>query len=536
MIKQRSIIEYELLDLNIIQEEKNIIQSQINVNKLKGTNIIFENQEICGKEVRNIFNNKAIVNSLVYGLTQAGKTGCMTSLIQYFTLSNNIPIDNIYIITGLSSVEWKKDTKNRMPNCINARVFHRGNIKNFILDIQGKKNCLIIMDEIQIACEDNQTINKAFTKCKFYDLDFLLENDIKIIQFSATPDGNINDIIDWNHHSAIVKLVPGQGYYGPKQAMEQGRIEQFKDLTNLDNVKELKNNIEKFVNPRYHLIRVPAKREKKDKTANNQLIVISNFKKVFGENYEYNEKYLEVKKEDINCILKKNPDKSTFIFYCEILRCAKTQCKKYIGVSYERYSIDPCDSTIIQGSFGRLNGYDDNGDSICYTNIPSIENYIKLWDNDMKFKKGIVWNTKTTTYNKQDDITYNNKGTFNSVKHIDQLKDNSIESNQKPIVKPSIKIFSSLDEVQNFFKDKNNKYLGNGPNKKNIDENGFYKCRTQFDKVEKVRPKEYFQKCEKENNWGFNKDDPKNLHRTYSCYSDITDPKTVEWWLVYYEK
>ena len=236
MIKQRSIIEYELQELNIIKEESNIFQSQIKLNKLKGINIIFENQEICGKEVRNIFNNKAIVNCLVYGLTQAGKTGCMTSLIQYYTLSNNIPINNIYIITGLSDVEWKKDTKNRMPNSINDRVFHRGNIKNFILDIRGKKNCLIIMDEIQIACEDNQTINKAFTECQFYDLDFLLDNDIKIIQFSATPDGNINDIVDWKHHSAIVKLAPGQGHYGPKQAIEQGRIKQFKDLTILDNV------------------------------------------------------------------------------------------------------------------------------------------------------------------------------------------------------------------------------------------------------------------------------------------------------------
>ena len=531
MIKQRSIIEYELHILNIIKEESNIFQSQIKLNKLKGINIIFENQEICGKEVRNIFNNKAIVNCLVYGLTQAGKTGCMTSLIQYYTLSNNIPINNIYIITGLSDVEWKKDTKNRMPDSINDRVFHRGNIKNFILDIRGKKNCLIIMDEIQIACEDNQTINKAFTECQFYDLDFLLDNDIKIIQFSATPDGNINDIVDWKHHSAIVKLAPGQGHYGPKQAIEQGRIKQFKDLTILDNVKELKNDIEKYVNPRYHLIRVPNKREKKDKT-NNQSIVISNLKKFFGEKYEYNKKYLEAKKKDINCILEKNPERNTFIFYCEILRCAKTQYKKYVGISYDRYSIDPCDSTIIQGSFGRLNGYDDNGDSICYTNIKSIKNYIKLWDNDMKFTKGIVWNTKTTKYNKQDDITYNTIRTFNSVKYIDQLKETSV----KPVVKPSIKIFSTFDEVKEFFKDEPNQYLGNGPNKREVNDNGFYECMTQTDKVAKVRTREYFQNIEKENNWGFNKDDPKNLHRTYSCYSDITDPKTVEWWFVYYEK
>ena len=45
-------------------------------------------------------------------------------------------------------------------------------------------------------------------------------------------------------------------------------------------------------------------------------------------------------------------------------------------------------STMIQGSFGRLTGYDDNGDSICYTNIQSLQNYVKLWDNNMDFKTG----------------------------------------------------------------------------------------------------------------------------------------------------
>ena len=537
MNRQRSIIEYELEELTIIRKESEIFNRQVELNSLLGKNIIFENQKLCGKEVRNIFNNKSIINCLVYGPTQVGKTGCMTVLILLYILSNPIPINNIYIITGLSDVEWKKDTKNRMPDSINNRIFHRANMKKFIADIKGKKNCLIIMDEIQIACENNQTIEKVFTKCNFYDLDFLLDNDIKFAQFSATPDGNLNDIKGWKNHSAIVKLSPGQGYYGPKQAMEQGRIKQFKDLTIPENVEELRNDIENYPNPRYHLIRVPSKRGNKDKTTNNQSIVISNFKKVFGENYEYNEKYLESKKDDINCILEKKPERDTFIFYCEILRCAKTQCKKYVGISYERYCINPQDSTILQGSFGRLCGYDDNGDSICYTNIKSIENYIKLLDNGMEFKKGIEWNTRTTQYNKQEDNTYNKKGTYNSVSHIEQLKDNIAKPDiEKTIVKPSIKIFKTFEEMKEFFKDEG-KYLGRGPNKKEKykDGNGFYTCITQYDKDYKVRTREFFENIEKNNNWGFNDGDAKNRFRLYSCYYDITDSNTLEWWLVYYE-
>ena len=533
-IKQRSIIEYELNELNIIQKESHILSEQIEVNSLKGINTIFDNQKTCGKAVRNIFNNKSIINCLVYGITQTGKTGCMTALIQYYILSNSIPIDNIYIITGLSDAEWKKDTKNRMPDSINSRVFHRANLpRTFLKDIQEKKNSLIIMDEIQIACEDNQTIHRTFRECRFYDLDFLLENDIKLIQFSATPDGNINDILDWKHHSAKVKLSPGPGHYGPKQALENvgSRVKQFRDLTNIDNVVELKETIEKhFTNPRYHLVRVPNKRGNKDGT-NNQSKVIFNITKTFGDNYDYNKNYLQTKKGDINDILKRKPGKHTFIFYCEILRCAKTQVKKYIGVSYERYCTIINDSTMIQGSFGRLTGYDDNGDSICYTNIPSLQNYVKLWDNNMEFKEGIEWNTKTTQYDNNDKITYST-GTFNSVKNIEQLMDGCSEKVKEDRGDPTIQKFNGQDgqnEMIQWFKinlkDKMPKGK-RGPNKKKINESGFY-----HGSIRKGLEVLSTEEVNKEKRWGFG--DGPGI-RSYPCYSDVNDPTTLEWWLIYY--
>ena len=385
------------------------------------------------------------------------------------------------------------------------------------------------MDEIQIACVENQTIYNTFKECGFYDLDFLLENDIKLIQFSATPDGNMNDILDWKYHSAKVKLEPGEGHYGLKQGIEQKRVKQFKNLTNTYNVEELKQDIEtNFKTSRYHLIRVPNKRENKDGT-NNQSKVISNIKKVFGENYEYNKNYLKTKKGDINDILKKQPEKHTFIFYCEILRCAKTQYKKYIGISYERYVTNPNDSSIIQGSFGRLTGYDDNGDSICYTNIPSLENYIKLWENDMDFKEGIVWNTKTTQYDKKDDITYST-GTFNSVKHIEQLKDGCSEKVKEERGDPIIKKFygeSGQNQMIDWFKI-NIKIKGKrGPNKKKIDDLGFYKGAIRKG-LEILSTEE----VNKEKRWGFG--DGPGI-RSYPCYSDINDLNTLQWWLIYYE-
>ena len=525
LIRERSNIGYSADELEYMHLEKTELFTQIKKKIKKKINIMYHNQENCARQITKMFDKRSHVNILVYGMTQTGKTGCMTDLIKKYILNNHIHLDHIYIITSLSDKEWKKDTKNRMPDVISSRVFHRANLtKKFIKDIKEKKNVLIIMDEIQIACKDGQTIYKTFTECGFYDLDFLLENDIKLVQFSATPDGNINDISDWKHHSAKVKLEPGEGYYGPKQAIAQSRIKQFKDLTMLDNVKELKSDIEgKFVNMRYDIIRVPNKRKIKGTDTDKQSIVINNFKQVFGvENYKYNIDYLKTQKDDINDILKLKPNKNEFIFICETYRCAKTIAKKFVGISYERYVTNPNDSSIIQGSFGRLTGYDDNGDNICYTNIPSIENYIKLWENDMEFIEGIEWNTKTTEYDKKDDIT-RSTGTFNSVKHIEQLKDGSSEKVKEDRRKLEIIHNNSFSIIKEVIWEKWRKR----PRTKKPNCDGFIEAT-----IKKEKRVYTIKEMEKSSTYI---GDANNDYWLYPCYKDADNPKTLEWWLIYYE-
>ena len=261
------------------------------------------------------------------------------------------------------------------------------------------------------------------------------------------------------------------------------------------------------------------------------ITVIYNFKKVFGSKFEYNIEYLKLKKGDINDILKYKPIKHTFIFYCEILRSAKTQCKKYIGVSYERFVPNPNDSSIIQGTFGRDTGYDNNGFSICYTNIPSLENYVKLWNNNMEFKKGIIWNTKTTLYNKKDNMTYST-GTFNSVKYIKQLKKDCSEKVKEERTNPNIKRFygeNGQKEMIYWFKTNLKRKMKKGtccPRKKHLVDR-FY-----FGSIRGGLVKLSTEKVEKEQRWGL-KEGP--CYRSYPCYLNINDPCTLQWWLIYYE-
>ena len=73
-------------------------------------------------------------------------------------------------------------------------------------------------------------------------------------------------------------------------------------------------------------------------------------------------------------------DVDCFIFVKEKARCAKTFPKKYDGNWNERYTNKAKDDVIIQGLLGRAGGYDDPGDSLIYTNIRSVRDYIDLWD------------------------------------------------------------------------------------------------------------------------------------------------------------
>ena len=82
-IKYRTNTEYDLNTLELIQDKIQILSLQIKVKSKEGINIIWPNQQVCGEKISKAFNNKKIINVLVYGKTQTGKTGCMTAFIQH---------------------------------------------------------------------------------------------------------------------------------------------------------------------------------------------------------------------------------------------------------------------------------------------------------------------------------------------------------------------------------------------------------------------------------------------------------------------
>lgn len=521
-LNERNIYKYTSTEEDDIKDQKIILSVELRRARRDNKLIIFENQENIAKEVVSIFKNRKIINIMVLAKTQSGKTGSMISTIALYLEDNLIHINNIYIITGLSSCEWKEQTIERMPKSI-EKIYHRDDLPDtFVDEIKNKKNILIIMDEIQVAAQKGQTIYKAFDNAGLLSKNKLYENDVKILEYTATPDGTIYDLMKWNESSHKILAKPGNGYIGAYNLFCAGRVKQYRDLcgynkktntldsTVLNNIQEIKKDIDIYDRSLYHFIRT--------KNGSEQEYTIKNFKKVFGnDNYHYIKYDGNSEDKNINKILLKKPTKHTFIFIKEMLRCAKTLEKKHIGILYERYSNSLDDTVIIQGLVGRNTGYDDNGISICYTNIESIKKYEKLWNS--KFDdKSIDWKSKTTQYKKGNIV---GKNTFNDP-HDYGFSSSSDEYDD--IEEPIIMEFKTFEMLKYYLvKHTKRKKIIKNPK---YDNNGYYKANIRgnskiYDYNEIIH----------ERRWGFDK----KIHtRYYPCYKNKNDKSSIRWLMISY--
>ena len=169
-----------------------------NREKMRGKSMIYDNQQATADNVRKAFEeNEDLLYVLVAAFTQSGKTGAMIALIKYYIVNALVPPENVFIITGLSDVLWKAQTKDRCPETIHSNVFHLNNLNGTFKNVvTGKKDILILIDELHIACESGdkpQTLAKVFEEIGLSNPDYCYENNIKFVEFSATPGKVLRD-------------------------------------------------------------------------------------------------------------------------------------------------------------------------------------------------------------------------------------------------------------------------------------------------------------------------------------------------------
>jgi hypothetical protein len=294
----------------------------------------------------------------------------------------------------------------------------------------------------------------------------MFDNDVKIIDISATPNGVWWNVSKWESYSKMVFMDPGKGYVSSGDLLKLGKLKEYKSLSaktpeekkeRTTNILDLKASIDSFKTPSYHVIRTETGTER-DKVLDALKVVMNE------DNYKYITFDQTSEITDINEILNKEPEKHTIILLKEMLRCAKSINKKYIGVLYERYAKRPDNSVIIQGLLGRLTGYDYNGKSICYTHIESVELYETCWNT--KFEDVSKWSSGSTV--KKKGIV-SGKNTFASPTLVTGLSSEE-EQETKTKVKTTTKSFDDYDTCKEYI-------ITHGwkvPVKKRLNSSGFY--------------------------------------------------------------
>lgn len=289
---------------------------------------LYHNQTDFGQRIVDALDNHHTV--LAFAHTQCGKTGSMLATIHL----SHIPLERVFIITGLSSIDWLVQTKKRIP--IN-NIFHRNTLHLFLKRVATVHNPLILIDECHIASKPGQIIHTVTSSLSSLSPLFVL--------VSATPD--------WKRFkplpigTAIRVMQDPPGYISVDHFINSGHLLQCKNISNhpdsFDHIREI---IPFLKDPAYHIIRTPR----------NELhhLTICNFNHVFK-----NTNYLFLSMPDLS-ILTIKPSVHTFIFIKDTLRCAVTIPKPYIGILYERFTHYPNRASIIQGLLGRATGFNSS--------------------------------------------------------------------------------------------------------------------------------------------------------------------------------
>jgi len=375
------VIENQQEELNILREKFEIQMKVSRMKKLKEIHKIkFTNNEDLNKFIETLIINEEFVlwystqestgeclhYSLMYEKKRislavaepgVGKTNLIHYLIYKFKCSSVnedlIVGDRITIATGMSSVDWMKQTEDGTM-LRDGEIYHRDTIHKRIKHLQENPELLsdhiFILDECHIACDKGQTLDKLFNINLGLTKEIMDKLHIKFIFISATPDILQAELIEkfkdeWDY----AKLEPGKDYRGCKFIEERGWLKDYDDLK-INYKHKIKEILKNYKSPKYHIIRI---RGKKGEVFKKNIIELCGQENI-GIYSEHNEKN---RIEGFDEKLKDKPDKHHFIFIKDFFRASKRlRLTKNIGMIIEP-SVNDDVTVVAQSLLARFFGY-----------------------------------------------------------------------------------------------------------------------------------------------------------------------------------
>ena len=374
--------------------------------EMNNETLVFPTQKRAADEITILFMEKNYLVITMCAPCQWGKTGTILQIVinlsTYSNIDKLIPYENIYIITGLSSTDWKEQTTNRFPKCFADNILHLPELGKVLPERMHKcKNALFIIDECHIANASNQSIANAFKKCEIFDFEYMKENNIKILQVSATPDNAAHDMRSWgDHHQMYIPDVP-ESYVSFENLFDWKRVYPKLDMRDDEQLERFFNHVfTEFNVPKYHILRVNARHDVHD-----NIKTYADKYNVTIVNHDCSDRI-----EEVDNFLSKPPTVHTLIIIKQMWKAAKTLNDEHIGIVHESVANTKNFSTEIQGLCGRLCGHGKirgfQG-PLLFCDLKILRNYIDLMKCNFNYKR-VMW--------RSDRIKSNGYGRVDSTK------------------------------------------------------------------------------------------------------------------------
>lgn len=332
---------------------------------------------------------------------QAGKTGVCDALIRIIRrnvegkdakLSADV-YSNIFVVTGLSDCSWVKQTRERLSAGVN--VYHGATLGKMQTKLKqlaerpgGLRDVLIIVDESHVASAKN---NRPY-KCIYSEVRSCLSDaktwagrGVHFLTVSATDPRAVLMMAEADIPARAVALETTGVYQSVQSLRDAGRIRNAANIGSTpETVDMLKEAVDAYGAPRYHIIRAEGKLNQAavdllKETFEDARVLTWDAKTKGGAGDGST-----MSENDINDLLSTPPEVTTFIVIKRMFSCAKTMVDRYVGVLWDYVSLDDKDSVRLQSLLGRACGYGRSKDTVVYTSMRVVDDYLEHWRDAMR--------------------------------------------------------------------------------------------------------------------------------------------------------
>jgi hypothetical protein len=337
---------------------------------------------------------------------QFGKTGIAQYVAYQLNQTCRYHSDNIFIVTGIGSVQWLHQTRQRMIPAFRGHVYHNAHMRiaadEAVRMIRKGGQTLMIIDEAHFGAGVNNMWPKFLAGiarelenrpvCMTEVHQVLRLRGVHLLLISATPDAVKENMAflpeNLPTRAFTVDFTKYPGYVSCKSYLEQGVVkETHRLLDQTDNnrpfLRQIVAKIYKMRQFKYHLIRL---HEEDNEGLLREALMEDDDDPDFVEFRYMNASAKDFDPEE----LKQAPTKHVIVFLKDMLRVAKSIPIEHVGIVVERPVKKYNDSTVNQSLMGRCCGW-DKGEHfkkiVVYTHIDSVKRYVQLVENGFDYSK-----------------------------------------------------------------------------------------------------------------------------------------------------